>query len=148
MKTLVVGVGSDVMGDDGIGQVVVEELRKRGCPCDLAILGTDIFRLRLHYRGHERIIIVDALRGIPPGDVKVYGRDEFSKLNGSIRHAHLLGIVEAMDIMSLADPNIKEAEVMLVGVGAERIDKGIGLSPRAREGVKRAVDVIFEIVEG
>ena len=146
MTSLVAGVGSDIMSDDAIGHEVIKALEKASCECDLAYLGTDIFRLHLHYRGHERVIVVDALKGVDPGSVHVFYQDDFHRLDGFIRHSHLLGIIEALNIMSLITPGLSEAKKIVVGVGAETIQPGMELSPAAKKGVALAVEKIMAIL--
>ncbi|KYK30225.1 MAG: hypothetical protein AYK23_01285 [Candidatus Proteinoplasmatales archaeon SG8-5] len=78
--TLVLGCGNVLMGDDGFGPAVIEELEKNYCvPEEVCILnvGTSareiIFPMVVDESRVEKVIIVDAVdmadRGYKPGDV-------------------------------------------------------------------------------
>jgi hydrogenase maturation protease len=147
-KALVVCVGSTVMRDDGVGFHVLERVKKSGTNTDFADLGTDIFRLRLHYNDHNPVIIIDALRGGGnPGDVLVFSSSEFeNKLEGKIRHAHLLGVLEGINIMREVDDKLKTAEIFLIGIVADTIDKGLSLTPIVQKAIPKAANTISSLL--
>src|SRR5215212_8239361 len=73
MKTIVIGLGNPILGDDGVGWKVAEEVRKQLTPSPLTPLPTgergdvDIEFLSLggislmeHLIGYERAILIDA----------------------------------------------------------------------------------------
>ena len=72
MRTLLVGMGNPILGDDAVGVRLAEDLAKRlGGRPDLEIVsectagGLDLIEL---FRGYERVIVLDSLRtrgGVP-----------------------------------------------------------------------------------
>jgi len=79
-KVLVMGVGSILMTDEGIGIRAVEELLKRyRFPENVEVLdgGTSGIELLSYISGRDYLIIIDAIKsGNPPGTVlRVEGED-------------------------------------------------------------------------
>jgi hydrogenase maturation protease len=72
LKTLVLGLGNVLMGDEGIGVYVVRELEKLPLPPDVECLdgGTGGFTLLEPLESADRIILIDAANdGNPIGTV-------------------------------------------------------------------------------
>ena len=73
-KTAILGFGNPVRADDGVGIYVVEQLKQQiGEPEHISIfdMGTSAFEVLFQLKGHERIILVDAVMntGEPVGSV-------------------------------------------------------------------------------
>jgi hydrogenase maturation protease len=86
VKTLVVGVGSTIRGDDGVGVIAARRLRAslRSGDVDVIELGTGGLTLLDHVAGYDRLIVLDAIAsGGAPGTVHVLAGDE------TARAAHL-----------------------------------------------------------
>lgn len=71
-KTAIMGFGNPVRSDDGVGCYVIDQLRESvGEQPDVGLfdMGTSAFEVLFQLRGHERILIVDAVinTGTPPG---------------------------------------------------------------------------------
>ncbi|SHJ87349.1 hydrogenase maturation protease [Pseudozobellia thermophila] len=64
MKTAIMGFGNPVRSDDAVGIYVIEELRKKLPDTeDISIfdMGTAAFEVLFGLKGHDRIILVDAV---------------------------------------------------------------------------------------
>jgi len=64
MKTAIMGFGNPVRSDDGIGMYVIEALQKSiGGHKDISIfdMGTAAFEVLFGLKGHDKIIMVDAV---------------------------------------------------------------------------------------
>lgn len=132
------------MQDDGVGYHILRSLQDKNVQADLVDLGTDIFGLRAHFKNHSRIIILDAMKGgETPGTVLVFRGPEFrERLEGNIQNAHLLGVIEALDIMRAIDDQLAKAEFFFVGVVAQTIDKGLELTEPVAKAVQKAVNQV------
>ena len=80
MSALILGVGNILLGDEGIGIRVVEELENRyAFPEEVMVLdgGTAGIELLRYIEGRDLLILIDAMRaGLAPGTVfKVEGED-------------------------------------------------------------------------
>lgn len=63
MKTLIVGLGNPILGDDGVGWKVAEEIGKQipqGTSVDIAFLSLGGLGLMEHLIGYQRAILIDA----------------------------------------------------------------------------------------
>jgi hydrogenase maturation protease len=72
LRTLVVGIGSLIRGDDGVGIHVVRRLAEAGLPEHVHTLeaGTAGISLLDFVKGYDRLIIIDAIvTGAPAGTV-------------------------------------------------------------------------------
>ncbi|NRB60739.1 MAG: hydrogenase maturation protease [Winogradskyella sp.] len=64
MKTAIMGFGNPVRSDDGIGMYVIEELKKNIGESDhinIFDMGTAAFEVLFGLKGHNKIILVDAV---------------------------------------------------------------------------------------
>lgn len=64
MKTAIMGFGNPVRSDDGIGMYVIEQLKKKiGETDDINVfdMGTAAFEVLFGLKGHNKIILVDAV---------------------------------------------------------------------------------------
>jgi len=142
-KVVVVGVGNLLMGDDGMGIWVAEELRK--APDEVLVLdgGTALLDVLEEVEGAERLVIVDAMSGDgPPGTVYVLSSDDLGKRKGRFS-LHDMGVAEMLELGRLMY-RIPE-DVVLVGVEPEHVGPGIGLSRTLREKLQEVVRVVAEV---
>lgn len=82
MRTLVVGIGSTIRGDDGIGVHVARKLKEESYAesYDIIELGTAGLSLLDYVEGYDRLIIVDAIvTGAPPGTVHELRGEDVTK---------------------------------------------------------------------
>ena len=63
MKTLVLGIGNDILGDDGVGIHIAREVAQRITSADVTVEETGAAGLSLleRIKGYQRLIIADAL---------------------------------------------------------------------------------------
>lgn len=150
MNSLIVGFGSDLRGDDGVGVAVVRRLAAGPLPEGVRCAEIGIGGIALVHEllaGCDRLVIVDAVRrGGAPGTVYVLAPvvPDLARLTAPERHDFL---VEA----HFADPyralvlgralGVLPVEVHVVGVDAAETDE---LSLELTPAVARAVPVAAE----
>ncbi len=143
MKIAVVGVGNVLMGDEGVGIVVVEELKRRNVDVDLhdcGTMGLDILNTISEY---DKVIIVDAVKGFGmPGDVVRVSLENIEC--GRILCLHDINIPF---ILKLAESIVKIPEIVIIGIEVERIGEGLGLSESVKNAVEKAVELVLEEIE-
>jgi hydrogenase maturation protease len=79
VRTLIVGIGSTIRGDDGVGVHVARELHHRPLSegVDVIELGTAGLGLLDVVAGYDRLIVLDAIvSGERPGTVRVLAGDD------------------------------------------------------------------------
>jgi hydrogenase maturation protease len=85
MKTLIAGVGSPILGDDGVGIAAARQCKdiyRYHEDVDVVEIGTGGFSLLDIVQGYDRLILLDAMiRGASPGTVDILNETE---LNGIV----------------------------------------------------------------
>lgn len=145
MSALILGVGNILLGDEGIGIRVVEELENRfSFPEEVMILdgGTAGIELLRYIEGRDLLIVIDAMRaGLTPGTVfKVEGDDVAKRFMTKIS-PHQIGLSDllAAGILSAKIP----AHITLFGVEPECLETGIALSATVEGSLERLISAIL-----
>ena len=143
-RTLVLGIGNVLMGDEGVGVEVVRRLERMELPRTVDCLdgGTGGFQLLGPVQEAQRVILVDATAdGGAPGSCRRL-RPRFSRDYPKTLTAHDVGLKDLLDaLFLLGDP----PDVTLFAVSIEFPQPlGIGLS----EAVTAAVPAISARVVG
>lgn len=82
VRTLVVGIGSPILGDDGVGVHAARRMRERGTPDDVEVveLGTAGLALLELVEGYDRLIVLDAIvTGAAPGTLHTLVGEEVAR---------------------------------------------------------------------
>jgi len=148
---LVAGLGDRLMGDDGFGSFLVEELTKRGLPPGVEVIdyGTAVTKLLIDLDKYDLVVLVDAIsKGGKPGtvykeevrieDIGDLSPEEFSLLAGISYHGvdlqSLLEIAKAMGVL--------KGKVIILGAEPEKVNLKIGLSQTMSEALQRVVEEV------
>lgn len=130
MRTLVLGAGNELRGDDGAGVHVVRALAAlpgpRG-PVEYVVAGLrSVDELLLRAGRIDRLVLVDAARlGEPPGSVRVLRAEDFLERGAGTLHG--LGPLEAVRLLeALGTP---PREVRVVAIEPASLDPCLDLSP-------------------
>jgi hydrogenase maturation protease len=104
-RTVVLALGNDILGDDGVGFHAARHLRQEFGP-EVEIVESPESGLALldHLEGCERAIILDAVATgkCAPGTVLSWNRDDFTRLVAPNQHAavlpHVLELAERLGL--------------------------------------------------
>jgi hydrogenase maturation protease len=141
---LVLGLGNDLMGDDGFGPAVVAVLESGGLPPGVAAARAgDVLALPSLWRGQAEVWLVDAVTaGGAPGAIHRFGHDELLALSPRSGTAHDLDLGEGLQWLRLALPALADVRFRLWGAEPALVAPGIGLSPAVAAAVQRAAEEI------
>lgn len=148
MRTLIVGFGNVLRGDDGFGVEVLRRLGERGIASEsieLLDVGTGGIRLAQELlTPYDRLIIIDATtRGGAPGTVYTLAIDGVVAAREIDMHTTVPSSALAVAMALGALP----AEIFLVGCEPEQVDDlAIGLSPSVSVAADVAVERVLELV--
>ena len=161
MKTLIIGLGNPILGDDGVGWVVAEQVRAalsnpqsqilnpQSIEVDCASLGGLSLMERL--TDAERVILVDAIfTGTQPvGTVSRFLLDELPDLSaGHSASAHDTSLRNALHVgrdMDILLP--KDEDVTIVTIEADNVyDFSQELSPAVAAAVPVALKSVLELI--
>lgn len=141
VRTLVLGLGNPLMGDDGLGLALLEALRA-GWRCepavDLVDGGTWGMNLLPMIEQADRVLLLDAINvGKEPGSLVVLQRDELPRLFALKISPHQIDLREVLALAELR--GALPTEVTAVGMQPGVIAMRTELSP---ELVARVPDVL------
>jgi len=162
MKTLVIGLGNPILGDDGVGWKVVEELQKSLQPSPLAPLpdreksnvevdtaalgGLSLMERLL---GYEYVILVDSMEtgDSPVGSVSAFPLaslpDPMAGHSASTHDATLMTALRTAEQLGADIPK----QVDIVAIEAENVyDFGEELSPPVAAALPVAVEKVIELL--
>ncbi len=148
-KIGVFGIGSLLMGDDGIAAWVIRELEtgwRWPEHVEIVDLGTPGVELPTFVLDYDVAIFVDAVAtGGAPGSIELYERAEILRHAPGIRLSpHDASLRETLLTFELAE--VGPTEVVLVGVTPSATRSGIGLSPEVQAAVPRVVEVVRDLL--
>jgi hydrogenase maturation protease len=149
-KITIGGIGSVLLGDDGVGPYVAGILEagysfdKRVTVADLGTPGLDLVA---HLSGIDALILIDSVSNdAPPGTVTLYRKEDI------LRHGpapvrmdpHSPALSESLLIAELAGEGPQE--ILLIGITGEQYEVGTSLSEAARNAAAAAVlEVLSEL---
>jgi len=143
MKTLILGMGSPILSDDGVGLSIAERLRDSIRGADVAfssMIGLDLFDLIL---GYDTIFIIDAMttKGGEVGELKkIYEHDRCGTLH--LFSSHGMNIFELMELGSRCGFEMPHLKVVYgIEIGSE-IAFGRSLSAALNEKLPAIVEEI------
>lgn len=143
---VVIGVGNELMRDDGVGVAVVRRLQEENLegPVELiegAVGGLDLV---FYLEGRERAIIVDAARmGLEPGTVRLLQREEIESRLMPIASLHDIAL---HDVLELAELSGIGAEIVVVAVEPGEVLPGLGLTAPVAAAVPEMVRLVRQLV--
>jgi hydrogenase maturation protease len=144
--TVVIGLGSPLMGDDGLGLLALEALR-RSCAFDPEPLwvdgGTWGMNLLPVIESAGRVLFIDAIRaGGAPGDVVVIERERLPRGLGIKLSPHQIDLQEVLAIAELRGRLPDEA--VAIGLEPERVELGWGVGPAVSRNLGALLERIGE----
>ena len=145
---LILGLGNILLGDEGVGVRVIEQLFSHPFPDEIEVIdgGTAGYELINFFEGKEKVIIVDAVKtDDTPGsvykmDLSVVQEDETVQLS-----LHQIGLKNVFKMASMMDLN---PEVTLIGiVPKDYQDYNIGLSEEVEKAIPLAIETVLKEIE-
>jgi len=140
---LVMGVGNYLMGDEGIGVHIIQEMSKIDLPEYLDILdgGTGGFLLLNCFQAYPIIIFVDAtMDGKPAGTISLI-RPRFASDFPSALSVHDVGLKDMVEAVYLMD---KVPDIHLFTVSIEEMNPmTIELNPEVKQAIPELIDRIL-----
>lgn len=124
-EVLVLGLGSVLMSDDGLGVRVVEELVRKEWPPGVSLLevGTSVMYYLEEISRSRHIVVVDAVRGGgEPGSVYRLQAEDVAHLPDDRRNSHGISL---LDVIELAR-GLTGFPADIVIYGVEPMDLGPG----------------------
>jgi hydrogenase maturation protease len=154
MKTLIVGLGNPILGDDGVGWRVAEEVEKRlanrpEVQVDCFSLGGLSLMERL--TGYEHVVLIDSIftSAKPVGTVSLFPLTELAdQTSGHTASTHDTSLRNALKVgRSMEIPLPDDENVMVVAIEAEAVfDFSEEFSPPVEAAVPIAADAVLKLL--
>jgi hydrogenase maturation protease len=147
-RTVVIGIGNTLLGDEGVGVHALNKLRLEGLPKDVILVegGVGGIALLNCVRGVERAIFIDALSGNQPGRVyRLTERDLDTKVKGMLHpmSLHDVGLAEMIKIGQTVYPDEMPKEIVIYGIEIkEPKSYSSELSREVRNSMNKVVELI------
>lgn len=145
-SALILGVGNVLLGDEGIGIRVVEELENRyAFPEEVMVLdgGTAGIELLRFIEGRDLLIVIDAMRAdLAPGTVFRIEDQDVPKRFMSRISPHQIGLSDLLAAGILTDQIPKR--MVLFGIEPESLETGIVLSDSVNGSVDKIINAILK----
>jgi hydrogenase maturation protease len=163
MKTIVVGLGNPILGDDGVGWKIAEAVKNHltsPCPSDMpppkgeeSEVGIDFLSLggislMEHLIGYQRAILIDAITSDQEtGSVIVSNLNEMPDYSAfHITSAHDTSLQNALELGKSMGASLPK-EVIVVGIATSHIyDFSEVLSPAVEQAVSRATNIVINLL--
>jgi hydrogenase maturation protease len=144
----IIALGNELYGDDGVGPVVLDELRKEvGVnSAELINAGSDAFILLDYLLKKDPVLIIDCARmGKEPGDILKFRTSQMQPQwvsNNLSLHGFSIG-----DILAMARQLDSSAESVVIGVEPKSIVFNTGLSAEISRNIPAIIDLVREEIK-
>ena len=148
-RTVVIGIGNLLRGDDGAGVVVAEQLRSR-VPAGVAVVSCDEepSRLMEAWEGAESVLLVDTVSsGAAPGTLHRFDAGDEAVPARTFRSStHAIGIADTIELARALGRLPRRVRVHGIEVGT--VETGAELTPDVEAAVAFLVrDILRDLEE-
>jgi hydrogenase maturation protease len=146
-KTLVLGLGNELRGDDAVGILAIEELRQRlGQRGDLEFISASVSGLALLdlIRGYRELIVIDAIQteGGTPGSIHRLSVSDLPE-TGPVWSAHRMGLRTVLEMGRSCGCRIPEQVAVYAVEVADAVRWRKGCSKDVRQAIGTLVQMIM-----
>ena len=151
-RTLVLGLGNPLSGDDSFGVRVLEALRRveQPLPGNIAVAdaGTDLLNRVEDFASYDQVLLIDAVldpdgRLGQPGSISVFGENEFSSWPETSPGVHQITPLLGVKLFRTLHPKA-QTKIILVGLLVDQITHHIRHATRER--IEQAAARIRELL--
>jgi hydrogenase maturation protease len=158
MKTIVIGLGNPILGDDAVGWRVVDEVERKMIACpepclqagEVAVdcLALGGISLMEHLIGYQRVILIDAfLSETEPGTVRVTQLEQIPEYSSfHITSAHDTSLQNALELGRELGADLP-TDITVVAISIAPVhDFGEELSPAVAEAVPKVTQIVTNLL--
>ncbi|MBC8185806.1 HyaD/HybD family hydrogenase maturation endopeptidase [candidate division KSB1 bacterium] len=147
-KVLILGVGNELLSDEGIGIHTVKELSKKELPPEVEVMdgGTDGFSLINVIVEADRLILIDCVRGgSKPGTIYKFDIEDAPSCSDKFKTSvHQISILEVIHLSELVG---KTPETTVFGVEPKSISTSMELTSDVKAKIPRVIELVLEEVD-
>ena len=148
--TVVVGLGNDLLSDDGVGLYVARRLRERLAPDRYKVIELSVGGMGLvdHLVGYRRAVVIDACRTgrRPPGTLSRHRPEDFAN-SPRLASYHTIDFATALELARQFGADLPE-RMAVFAIEVEDVETiHEGCTPRVEARVETAAEQIARILE-
>jgi hydrogenase 3 maturation protease len=140
-KTVIVGIGNTLKGDDGAGPLICEQLREAGVGAELIDAGTvpENYIHPIVKKAPQNLLVIDAIDfGALPGTISIFEPEQLSSL---VISTHVLSPRHFVDMIRQdADVN-----AFFVGIQPAQTKLGESVSAEVSEAIRQLVWTLVKL---
>ena len=149
MRTLVLGIGNPILGDDGIGFHIAQELAKEIKDENIGVKDTSVNGLNLLELivGYDKLIVIDAImtEEAKAGEIYRLKPRSSSETAWSTISLHYLNLATTIEIGKRLFPQEIPGEVIIFAVGAQEVTEVTEeMTARVKEAIPRVINLVLE----
>lgn len=140
-KTVILGIGNSLKGDDGAGPLICQQLQDAEISADVIDTGTvpENYIQLIIKKAPQNLLVIDAIDfGACPGVVRVFKPEELSSL---VISTHTLSPRLLVDMIRRSI----EVDVYFIGIQPEQIQLGQPITPQVKQAIQKLTNVLVEI---
>jgi hydrogenase maturation protease len=147
MKTLILGLGNDILTDDGVGLYVVRELKRTIHDEDITVVEASLAGLGLLdlIVGYETVIVVDAIQTKQGKPGEIHRLDSSSLI--TTRHTastHNVNLASALELGRRLGLDIPEKIIIFAIEAADVNTFSEGCTPSVKISIPRCINEILK----
>lgn len=148
MKTLVLGIGNPILGDDGVGFHVAQELARliKDDAVDVEDACTGGLNLLDIITGYDKVIIVDTIKTEDgePGEIYRLRPEDFSTSVHLSSAPHEMNFPTVLEIGRKLMPGEMPREIVIFAIEVEEIETFTDeMTPKVKEAVPQVVKLVL-----
>jgi len=149
VRTLVLGIGNPILGDDGIGFHIAQELAKEIKDENIGVKDTSVNGLNLLELivGYDKLIVIDAImtEEAKAGEIYRLKPRSSSETAWSTISLHHLNLATTIEIGERLFPKEMPGEVIIFAIGAQEVTEVTGeMTARVKEAIPRVINLVLE----
>lgn len=145
---IILGIGNRLRGDDGIGSIIAQELKKYECEnfivydCETT---PENYVEKVISRNPQWVIFIDACNfNAPAGTFKIFEETEIAQITSRLISTHTLPITVLVALIKRSLPNTR---ISLIGVQPKRLNFCDTLSSELNETKAKIIDFILRRIK-
>jgi len=145
-KTIIVGVGNRLLGDEGVGLHVIDNLSQIPMPSNVDVVdcGCDLLSLIPHLNKLQKIIVIDAIRaGGKPGEIYRLDYNELKTRGVEMQSSHQVRATDALGLLKQIYPVLAGCEIIIIGIEPEAMELNTCLSEKVRESIAYVTKLVL-----
>ncbi|BAW31285.1 MAG TPA: hydrogenase maturation peptidase HycI [Methanothermobacter sp.] len=143
-KILILTVGNELRGDDGLGPAIAKKLSKNRKENLTVIDGGTVpenFTGKIKMEDPSHIIIIDAVEmGAEPGTIKIIKKDEIANYNISTHAMPLSFLIEYLKTH-------KDYKITLIGIQPKKLEFSTKISKPVKESMEKLNSILKETIQ-